>query len=58
MLTALSLWAPPLERSKLLSITYAGHSIGTCVVFPLAGYLVTTYGWEAVFYVTGELLTF
>ena len=46
-------WAPPMERSKLVSIYVSGASIGTCVLFPLAGLLIFSFGWPWVFYFTG-----
>ena len=46
-------WAPPLERSQLNGIYWSGASIGTLLIFTLAGYLADSLGWEAVFYVTG-----
>ena len=49
----LGYWAPPLERSKLISIYVSGCSIGTCVLFPLAGILIYSFGWPSVFYFTG-----
>ena len=48
-------WAPPSERSSLNGIVCAGGSLGTLVIFTLAGALADTLGWEAVFYVTGGL---
>ena len=34
---------------------WSGGSIGTLLIFSLAGYLADTLGWESVFYVTGVL---
>ena len=51
---AWSKWAPPLERSILLSIPMSGSSFGTFVTLPLAGLIADELGWEAVFYVTGK----
>ncbi len=48
-----SVWAPPLERSKLVAIYVAGSSVGTCLLFPIGGLLAGTLGWESVFYATG-----
>ena len=51
-------WAPPLERSRLFSITAAGCPVGTILTMPLTG-LLTKYGfdggWASVFYVFGKL---
>ncbi|XP_050396704.1 sialin isoform X1 [Patella vulgata] len=51
-------WAPPLERSKLTSFTYAGTQLGNAVTFPLAGFLCKygfAAGWPSIFYVIGTL---
>ncbi|XP_012553658.1 vesicular glutamate transporter 2 isoform X2 [Hydra vulgaris] len=51
-------WAPPLERSRLFSITAAGCPVGTILTMPLTG-LLTKYGfdggWASVFYVFGSV---
>lgn len=51
----LSTWAPPKERSTLSTIIYAGSQAGTVVGYPLASALITSLGWESVFYVQGGL---
>ncbi|KAH3787125.1 hypothetical protein DPMN_165246 [Dreissena polymorpha] len=51
-------WAPPMERSKLVSFTYAGAQVGNVVTFPLAGMLCKygfAGGWPSIFYVLGIL---
>ena len=30
-------WAPQLERSQMISIYVTGCSVGTCILFPIAG---------------------
>lgn len=49
-------WAPPLERSKLASLTYAGCMMGNVISLPMSG-LLCQYGfaggWGSVFYVIG-----
>ncbi|CAG9540994.1 unnamed protein product [Cercopithifilaria johnstoni] len=51
-----SMWAPPLERSLLTGLTYAGAQIGNTIVLPLSG-LLCKYGfaggWPSIFYVIG-----
>ena len=47
-------WAPPLEKTQLNGIAVSGASIGTLLIFTLAGYVADTLGWPAVFYVTGS----
>ncbi|XP_013411028.1 sialin [Lingula anatina] len=47
-------WAPPLERSRLVSFSYAGAQLGTVIALPISGYLCqSSLGWESVFYVFG-----
>nr|XP_002124275.3 sialin-like [Ciona intestinalis] len=46
-------WAPPSERSLLISIPLSGSAAGAVISFPLAGVIAQYWGWEAVFYVTG-----
>lgn len=48
-----SSWAPPLERSKLLSISYAGAQLGTVVSLPLSGIICLYMDWTYVFYFFG-----
>ncbi|VBB33275.1 unnamed protein product, partial [Acanthocheilonema viteae] len=54
--TMWSLWSPPLERSLLTGLTYAGAQIGNTAVMPLSG-LLCKYGfaggWPSIFYVIG-----
>lgn len=47
----LATWAPPLERSVLSTIIYAGSQAGTIVAFPLSAAIIDGLGWEAVFYI-------
>lgn len=51
----LSTWAPPKERSTLSTIIYAGSQAGTVVGYPLTSALITSMGWESVFYVQGVM---
>lgn len=49
-------WAPPMERSKLAGLTYAGCMIGNVVTLPLSGVLCQygfDGGWGSVFYLIG-----
>lgn len=51
-------WAPPAERSRLATITYAGPHIGTVLSFPLSALLIQygfDGGWPSVFYVFGAV---
>ncbi|XP_013416429.1 sialin, partial [Lingula anatina] len=49
-------WAPPLERSKLMSFCYSGTIIGNIVALSLSGFLCEIQldnGWPFIFYVYG-----
>ncbi|XP_037119896.1 sialin isoform X2 [Syngnathus acus] len=46
-------WAPPLERSRLLSISGNGANFGAFLAMPLTGYICQALGWPAVFYICG-----
>ncbi|CAF99693.1 unnamed protein product [Tetraodon nigroviridis] len=48
-----SKWAPPLERSRLATISFCGSYAGAVIAMPLAGILVQYSGWSSVFYVYG-----
>ena len=48
-------WAPPFERSRLVTITVAGMHVGTVVSLSTCGVLVQNYGWESVFYIYGGI---
>lgn len=46
-------WAPPLERSRLMTFSGAGANFGAFVAFPLTGFISHSLGWPAVFYSCG-----
>ena len=47
-------WAPPMERSKLATMSYSGAYVGTIISMPLSGWLCASeYGWPSVFYLCG-----
>ncbi|XP_071109650.1 uncharacterized transporter slc-17.2-like isoform X1 [Haliotis cracherodii] len=51
-------WAPPLERTKLLAVAYAGPKIGSIAVFAMSGYLCKygfDNGWASMFYLSGGI---
>ena len=50
-----SRWAPPLERSRMASIQYAGTFVGMVIAMSSCGILAQKFGWESVFYVFGVL---
>ena len=47
-------WAPPLERSRLMTLSGSGASFGAFLALPLTGFICETLGWPAVFYLCGE----
>lgn len=47
-------WAPPLERSRLMSMSGSGANFGAFLALPLTGLICQTLGWPAVFYLCGE----
>ncbi|CAG0925264.1 unnamed protein product, partial [Notodromas monacha] len=48
-------WCPPLERSRANAFIKSGSMFGVFLVMPTAGFLITAFGWESVFYVTGAV---
>ena len=46
-------WAPEQERSKFITFTYMGGTVGTLVTYPLCGLLIRHYDWESVYYFGG-----
>ncbi|XP_061597282.1 sialin isoform X2 [Cololabis saira] len=46
-------WAPPLERSRLMTLSGSGASFGAFAALPLTGLICGTLGWPAVFYLCG-----
>ncbi|CAH1100735.1 unnamed protein product [Psylliodes chrysocephalus] len=50
-----ALWSPPLERSRLVTISYSGCWVGTVVAMPVCSLLASSLGWESIFYVFGAV---
>ncbi|CAD5222603.1 unnamed protein product [Bursaphelenchus xylophilus] len=51
-----SVWAPPMERTLLTGISFAGTQVGNVMVMPLSGVLCKYGpfgGWPSIFYVLG-----
>ncbi|XP_064172036.1 sialin-like isoform X2 [Anguilla rostrata] len=46
-------WAPPMERSRLLTMSYTGAQLGTVVALPLSGVICFYLDWTYVFYIFG-----
>lgn len=49
-----SRWAPPMERSRMAAIAFAGNYAGTVISMPASGLLASYFGWESLFYVFGR----
>jgi ACS family hexuronate transporter-like MFS transporter len=48
-------WFPKKERALATGIFNAGTSVGVVVALFITPYIYTTYGWQAVFWITGSL---
>jgi len=51
----LARWVPKTERSRAAAINLTGIPLGTIFALSSAGWLVTNYGWQTVFYAFGGL---
>lgn len=50
-----SKWAPPLERSRLVTLSFSGSYAGAVIGMPVSGLLTDYLGWPAPFYLYGAL---
>jgi ACS family sodium-dependent inorganic phosphate cotransporter len=50
-----SRWIPAGERSRVMGFILSGISVGNILAFPLATWIMSAYGWRAVFYSFGVL---
>ncbi|XP_074642685.1 sialin-like [Tubulanus polymorphus] len=48
-------WAPPLERTRLAIISFAGNQMGSVVTQMVSGVLCAYFGWPSIFYVFGGI---
>uniref|UniRef100_A0A915I0T0 Major facilitator superfamily (MFS) profile domain-containing protein n=1 Tax=Romanomermis culicivorax TaxID=13658 RepID=A0A915I0T0_ROMCU len=46
-------WAPPLEKSRLITTSMCGCYIGVVIGMPLSTFLITVANWAVPFYVYG-----
>ncbi|KAM5294007.1 sodium-dependent phosphate transport protein 1-like isoform 2-T2 [Glossophaga mutica] len=46
-------WAPPLERSRLTSVSLSGNMLGPSVALVVTGFISQSLGWPVVFYIFG-----
>lgn len=47
-------WAPPLESTKLLAISYSGTQVGTVISMGACGWISDHLGWPWTFYGFGS----
>ncbi|XP_056636501.1 uncharacterized protein LOC130445018 [Diorhabda sublineata] len=50
-----AVWAPPLERSRLVTFSYSGTFVGTVFAMPVCSLLASLLGWESIFYFFGTI---
>ena len=55
MLSVIGRWIPEQERARFVSFTYLGGALGSCIAFPICGFLIEWVGWESVFYIIGSV---
>ncbi|XP_061050875.1 probable small intestine urate exporter [Eubalaena glacialis] len=48
-------WAPPTERSQLITIAVSGSVLGSFIILLVGGHLCQTIGWPYVFYIFGGI---
>ncbi|XP_034479140.1 vesicular glutamate transporter 1-like [Drosophila innubila] len=48
-------WAPPMERTRLATLSFSGSYAGVFLGLPLSGLLANAFGYRAPFYVYGFL---
>lgn len=48
-------WAPPLERSRLATISFTGSYAGAVLGMPLSGLMTERISWESSFYFYGAI---
>ena len=52
--TLLAKWAPPSERGRIGTYTYAGAQFGTVAMLAMSGILASSsMGWPSIFYFSG-----
>ncbi|KAK5883235.1 hypothetical protein CesoFtcFv8_019589 [Champsocephalus esox] len=53
MMSMWARWAPPLERSRLITLSGSGGNFGAFIVLPVTGLISQSLGWPAIFYLCG-----
>jgi ACS family hexuronate transporter-like MFS transporter len=52
---AVAEWFPPRERSLAFGLFNAGSGLGAVLINPVTSYVIGSFGWRWVFYLTGGL---
>src|ERR1700681_1245656 len=52
---AMQLWYPPQERGFVQGITHSASRLGAAIAPPIVVLIMTTLGWQAVFYICGAV---
>jgi sugar phosphate permease len=50
---AMQLWYPRHERGFVQGVTHSASRLGAAIAPPIVVFIMTTYGWHAVFYICG-----
>jgi MFS family permease len=58
VLVILSHWFPDKERARANAIFIMNNAIASVITGPIAGWLITAYGWRYVFFVEGTITVF
>jgi MFS transporter, ACS family, solute carrier family 17 (sodium-dependent inorganic phosphate cotransporter), other len=48
-------WTLPAERARVLSVNYSGMYVGTVAALIASPLIIKTFGWPALFYISGAL---
>lgn len=48
-------WAPPVERTRLATLSLAGSIFGSVFAMPMSGVIAERFNWDLIFYIYGSL---
>ncbi|CAL4173275.1 unnamed protein product, partial [Meganyctiphanes norvegica] len=51
----ISYWAPPQERTTLITLCHIGTTLALIILYPFLAVLINNFGWEAAFYVPAAI---
>ncbi|XP_044011040.1 sialin-like [Aphidius gifuensis] len=55
MHTMWTYWAPPVERTRLATLSLAGSIFGSVFAMPMSGVIAQRFNWDSIFYIYGSL---